>query len=355
MRFMSGFLFLGSAALFLVVASAYAADQPVQKDKKPPAGEKPFTVTYDVSDIVAKRSYWESNGQRVDVMEGLAKSILGYIPAQNFLGKTPLHTIQFANRKTLEIHTDNTTHEQIKNVLQAYRRSLDLALVVNCRLYEVDRKTYDRHIAEKKPRHPGNPAVFVDPTTEETERKFLEGKAGDDKPFYLGLKPLKASKVTIQDREQGEIFSWRTAVPYERSPGGGRFVKKGEKESAFAAPGFSFSMAPVVSADRRYTQIKLTQKVTQLLEWKKEKALELLQNQDFKEVFFEVPVLQESSFTSTFTAFDDWPIVAAVQGPRPGVRDHDRPLVLLFSARILIEEEERAIQKGLEEEKKKKK
>jgi hypothetical protein len=361
MRFLSRLLpvwFLGCATMFLVLPGGVPATQPEKsaagstQAKKPTTPAKLITVSYDVGDIVAKRKFWDIGGQRLGVREALPKSILEYVPelAKQLVGPKAPHHIHLLNGRELQVHTDKKTHEEVKSLLEAMRRLLDLAVQVNCSLYEVDRKTYDREIAGKLPRHPGNPAVFVDPDFEETERKLLAGKLPAEKLFPEGRTPLKNNKITIEDGDEAEIFSWRTVVPYERNPAQ-IFLKK---EVAIAHPGFSFSMTPVVSSDRRSTQIKLTQKVTQLVQWKKIKALQALPNQELKDVLFEVPVLQESTFTSTFTAADGWPVVVPVQWQRPGARGDDQ-LVLFFSARIVIEEEERAIRQQLEEEKKKKK
>jgi RNA polymerase sigma factor (sigma-70 family) len=339
--------------------------RPKDKDERA-ADPMPSVVVYnvDIGDIVAKWTSWDlervlslrltNAGNREDAGDRLVRSLVETLIADNpglakkFLGKNAAYRIQLLNGKQLEVRADRKTHEQVKELVAGFRRSLDLAVVVESWLYEVDREVYERHIAGKLARHPGNPPVFVDPATEETERKFFEEK-GPKGWWFDGLKPLKHNKITIQDRTHGQFFSWRTAVPYERSPG--RVFQK--KELAIAYPGFAFSISPVIGADRRQTRIKVSQKVTRLVEWQRVKAEQLLPNQDTKEVPFEVPVLQEASFTSTFDAFDGWPIVVPVQWHRPGTQGNDRVLVLLFRARILIEEEERQIRKGLEELKKK--
>jgi RNA polymerase sigma factor (sigma-70 family) len=347
-----------------------AAQQGPPPQGKPKQDERPaeqvLSVVYnvDIGDIVAKWSFWDLDrvlsirptnpGGHEGAGEGLTRSLLESLItgnpalARKFVGKDAPYSLQLLNRKQLEVRADRKTHEQVKELVAAFRRSLDLAVVVESWLYEVGREVYEKQIAGKLPRHPGNPPVFVDPATDETERKLLEGKGGRKGWWFDGLKPLRHNKVTIQDRKQVEFFSWRTAVPYERSPA--RVFQK--KELAIAYPGFSFSMTPAIGSDRRRTHIKLTQKVTQLVEWQKVKAEQLLPNQDTKEVTFEVPVVQDSSLTSTFAALDGWPVVVPVQW-RPGAEGKDRVLVLLFTARILIEEEERQIRKGLEEQKKK--
>jgi RNA polymerase sigma factor (sigma-70 family) len=346
-----------------------AAQKPPAQTKnqdKRPAEEPPALAVYkvDVSDILAKRSFWDldrrlgvrpvSAGGGEDVAEGLTRTLLESLIADNpglakkFLGKDAPYCLQVLNRKQLEVRADKKTHEQVNELLAAFRRLLDLRVIVESSLFEVDREAYEKLVAGKMPRHPGNPPVFGYPATDEIERQFLAGKGFHKGWWFDGLKPVKHNKAVIQDREHSEFFSWRTAVPYERSPG--RVFQK--KELAIAYPGFSFSMTPVVGGDRRRTHITLTQKVTHLVQWQQVKAEQLLANQDTREVTFEVPVLQESSFTSSFSVFDGASVAVPVQWQR-GAQAKDRVLVLLFSARILIEEEERAIRKGLEELRKK--
>jgi len=327
-----------------------------------------LTVTYDVSDIVGKRPSWDAGGKAVPVEEALAGYLLDALlnskpeVATKFLGKKPSYHIHVVNGKTLEIHVSRKTHGEVADLLVGFRRLLDVAVVVDSQLFELDRKTYRRQISGTMQRHPGTSELFVCPATDEFERDYLEGKVKDEKAINMDQKPLKTGRITIQDRARGEFFSWRTVVPYEKNPnlftdfgsdipGMFRFrsLEKSrdlKKETALAFPGFSFSMTPVISRDRRKMQIKLTQKVTQIVEWKKEKGKLWLPNQDEKEVVMEVPVLQEARYTSNFPVLDGWPVVAVVESPRPRAQATDKVLVLLFRATIRIEEEERAIQRG---------
>jgi hypothetical protein len=347
-RRLSLLMALTTVGLLLFLPMALYADPP---------GKKPtelYSVTYNVTDIVKKKGLWTMDGmdgqpQPVDSLERVAQAVVGWVAdvkeGKNLLGKNDPATLQLLQRDKLEIRTDKKTHEQIELLLHAMRNTLDLALVVDCWLFEVDRKAYEQHIAGKMNRHLGNPPVFVYPATDEFEMKFLQGKVDNKNPFFETLKPLKSRlKATLQNREQGEIFSWRAAVPYKS-------YAAGKKEIALVYPGFSFALAGTISSDRRKVQIQLTQKVTQVVEWKKESPKLWLPNQEFQD--WERPILQESSFTSNFTVLDGWPVVAVVQGQKPGTQANDRVLVLLFTPRIRIEEEERAIQKTLADEKKK--
>jgi hypothetical protein len=363
---------LSSVAVLLTVSAALPVDPPApipdKTDRKKPS-EDLVSITYDVGDIVAKLGA-RTGARKSAAIEEVAGTLIDLIDAEKFLGKKPAHTIQLVNQKTLEIRASRDTQDQVADLLAAMRRQLDVAMVVKCRLYEVDRKVYDQQISGKLHRRPGNPAIFAAPATDEFERQFLEGKVKNEKLFSAGLKPLKSSETTIENGAQVEFFSWRAAVPYKYHPALERQPKPGIEPGplfrlflpdhdslspqpviSLACPGFSFAMRPVVSADRRKTQIKLTQKVTRIAAWQREKkrVWRLVRNADSpyadsREVDLDVPILEEATLTSNFAAMDDWPIVAAVQSQRPDLQASDKLLVLVFSARIRIEEEERQVQ-----------
>ena len=355
-RFVRAWL-LGSAALVLISSGVGRAAQSGKAPARPVAAAL-ADVTYDVSDLTAKRASRASGtapaGARrqdealVELSGELLQALAQDSPAlaKKFVGKDAPFRIQLVNGTRLQVRADKKTQAQVKVLLEVFRRAHDVAVEVVCRLYEINPDVYKKQILAKLPRHPGEPPVFVDPATDETERIYLEGKQ-DDAPFYAKLKPLKTSKVTLQSRARGLMFSWRVAVPYERNPA--RVFCK--PELAIAYPGFSFALTPVVSADRRRTHLKLTQKVTQLAGWQKVEAQQQMPNDGLRDVVFEVPIVQESSFTSTFTALDGWPVVVPVQWRRPDVPNNARQLVVVFSARILIEEEERAVREEHERSK----
>jgi hypothetical protein len=371
MRALCGFFMLS------LLPAAFPADQSAKTSPPAKTGQNQqdqktlITVTYDVGDIVAKLSA-RAGGSKSAAIEDVAGTIVDLIRPEKFLGKKAAYTIQLVNQKTLGIRASRDAHREIADLLAAIRRVHDGAVVVKCNLYEVDRKLYDEQIAGKLHRRPGSPAIFAAPATDDFERQILDGKVKDEKLFSAGLQPLKSSETTIQNGAEVEFFSWRATVPYksrpavERQPSPGIelgpvsrvLVRDYESLSpqpviSLACPGFSFAMRPVVSADARKTQIKLTQKVARIAAWKKEKKLVWrwvrnahAQYPDSMEVYLDVPILEEATFASNFAALDDWPIVAAVQSQRPDVQASDKILVLVFSARIRIEEEEQQILQG---------
>jgi RNA polymerase sigma factor (sigma-70 family) len=321
---------------------------------------------YDVADIVAKGKSWgvrkrpEAAGQGEDAAEELARRVLESLiqsnpdRAKKFLGKRAAYHVQLLNGNRLEVRADRATHEQVKEFLEAFRGSLDQAVVVTSYLYEVDRAAYGKAAAREWARQPGEPPVFVVSATEENERILLGEKKmpeGGIWPLFKGHKPLRKIEITIPHRERREIFSWRTAVPYEK--GAGRASGKGNLAVAF--PGFSFSAMASVSRDRRKVEVKLTQSVTQLAGWEKVEAVEAQPDQELKPVVFEAPLLREFSFTSTFVMFDGASAVVPVQWRRPGVQGERTQLLLLLCVRILIEAEEKEIRRreALEKDKRK--
>jgi hypothetical protein len=348
--------FLWAWALVLALPCVVRAGQPGKAQARP-ADAALADVTYDVGDLTAKRGTWATGpaptGRAEKAVEGLISGLLRVLLQDNpglakkFLGKDAPYRIQAVNGARLQVRADKKTQAQVKDLLDAFRRLQGVAVEVECRLYEITPEVYRKRVAGKLPRLPGEPPVFVDPATDETEQKYLEG-APDEEPFYAKLKPLKTGKVTLQHRGQGQIFTWHVAVPYEHSPE--RFFRK--PKLAIAYPGFSFSVTAAVGADRRRTHLKLTQKVTQLAGWQKVEARKLMPNDGVRDVVFEVPVLRESSSTSTFTALDGWPVVVPVLWRRTDSPNDARQLVLVFTARIRIEEEERAIREAEEKERK---
>lgn len=352
------------------------ADQPPKTDAKQQDQKKLVTVTYDVKEIVTKMATWNPGGPAA-ALERLSTTLVEEIDpvlAAKFLGKNAVYSIQLLDEKQLEIRADKKTQEVLADCLAAIRHLLDVAVEVKCRLYEVDRKIVDQEIARKMTRLPGSAVVFARPDTEEFENQLLaklDGKMKPDEPIRLGVKSFKRSKAVVQNGASGEIFSWRTAVAYEKRPildkgayttggpfhsiafpGAPKYYPPG-RETALVFPGFSFDMQPLISHDRRKMQIKLTQRVTQIVAWKKDKLRTWLPNQELKEIDLEVPVLEERTFTSNFGSLDGEPIIAVVQGQRPGARAADKVLVLVLNPIIRIEEEERALREEQRRQKQK--
>jgi hypothetical protein len=370
---------------FSFLANTLPADQPAKKNA-PAKSERNqqdqkqlVTVTYDVSDILAKVTTWNPGGPSAAVRRLTATLVENFVDfdpklAAKILGKNAIYSIRLLDEKELEIRADKKTQEALAEYFSTVRRLLDVAVEVQCRLYEVDRKIVDKEIARKMSRHPGSAAVFLFPDTDEFENQLLakiDGKMKPDEPIRLGVKPLQSRKVTVQNGARGEVFSWRTAVPYEKRPALGNvantrrnslawltfpgvvYSEAPEREIIVVFPGFSFDMRPVISSDRRKMQIQLNQRVTQIVAWKKDKVRTWLPNQELKEIDIEVPVLEERTFTSNIGNLDGSPIMTVVRAQRPGARVTDKVLVLVLIATIRIEEEERALREEQRREKKK--
>src|SRR5262249_48839229 len=55
--------------------------------------------------------------------------------------------MELANRATLTVHANHAYHAQIESLLLLLWRVADLAVVMNARIYEVDRAFYSKHVA----------------------------------------------------------------------------------------------------------------------------------------------------------------------------------------------------------------
>lgn len=332
---------IGVAALVLLTVLLHAG-QPgqssahAQKDQKPAAADQPYSVTYDVTDLLTLQALKPLASKTGKIIDGLPTDILERMAtirwneAKQFFGKQPAFSIRVENGNKLVIHASPNAHDYIKDLLATYRTWRDEIVEVECWLFEVDRKLYEQQIKNKLNQHPGSPAIFVDPATPDSHHLFTAGKLPRFNPFSAGLKAIKSGKATFQHGEQREILSWQTAVPYQRF----KLIdgQTGRWDKVIAYSGFSFSVTPIFSPNWSTAQIKLTQKVTQLQGWTSERVYVPISNQQEKAVDFEVPILQDSTHTATFKALGGWPIIAEVAW-RPDEQKTDRVLFLLFSAR----------------------
>ncbi len=290
--------------------------------------------TYDISEVVRKRSR-RPNREKRPVAEQVVNEVLRYLVSfkpllkKHFFGERAMHQIRVLNRKRLEVLTDKTIHGVIKGYLEAQARLLDLAVVVECSLFEVDRKTFEKVLLKQLPRLPGEPSVFVDPATEKTEEK-LRDQTLNWRALLKNFKPTRTSRVKLENRESGTVFSLRRAIPYTGMIG-----------LATAYEGFTVSVVPRVSRDRRSTYLTVTQKVAQLHGWTAKKYIKSITLRKVEEAIVQLPLIRQSSFTSVCEVLDGLPMAIHVPWLRPNVKD--KVLVLALAPQIWIEEEQREL------------
>jgi hypothetical protein len=298
--------------LGLAVAHAQAA---------PPkaAGDKLTAVTYDVSDLIRKPGH--TGYARV---EDIIKLILTSVDPDAWENAGD-STLEEVNGTRLYVTTSAARHAQIKEVLAAARRLLDLRVDIKSELIELERKVYDK---EFKAKLKGTAAVVEDKLVEDLRTR---GTA------------LKDAAVHAGDGETTTLFSLRRAFGYAAKPGA-----TGNGARGAGLTGLRLSGAVSVTEDRRYVRLKLTRRVTELAGIKKRKIIDLGAG---TEEDIEEPDLVESSETFNVTVGDG--AVLLVPVTLADGKDRERVRLLVVRPRIYIEEEEKERNKEEEKERKK--
>jgi hypothetical protein len=332
-----------------------------------------YRVVYDVRDIVAKpdvlayevlphRDFPEVTGFRerprlrqAEPAQRAALLVDALVTATNLdAGPTAgaQDSILVLNGTRLDIQSNAARHDQIAGFLQALRRVGDVAVILETKLYEVDRAMYDRVANAKR---------WSRADWEEAERRFLAGKAPKGESLIDRLEKQKlvqaGEKVKLDNGLSAGVLSRHHAVSCLPSPAeieqrkkmlpkglevlGPTHVAKGTKAPAAVLEGVSFLAKVRVSGDRRFVWLKLTEKVAILQAIHKttypDGATELLTG---------VPILDENQY-SRVEYIADGATVAMPVHYRPRSADgKERWWVLSITPRIYIEEEEEMIRKG---------
>jgi len=306
--------------------------------KSPPNGKEiPQVVTYNVEDLVLHSVTWRKGmrGEIPDGIEGVVHEIVTLVDPESWTGNETGNTIQEQNGTKLEIRATKAQHRQIVDLLAALRRLVDCAVVVDARLYEVDKDFYTK---ELEPVLMGGMAESGDLVTTVLERTTVAKirKEGT---------PRAENKVTIPDGQESLCFSQRTAFNYRTTPD----AKQAMPAYGSGLQGFSCRAAVTVSKDRRQVRIKITRNLTELINIKKDTAFdrEAFDLETEKEIPVEIPNLRNSSATATVEVEDGE--FALVRIPyRPATLAKDRVLVLVVRPVIYIEEEERERKKQVD-------
>jgi hypothetical protein len=252
--------------------------------------------------------------------------------------------IQILNGTRLVIRATAAEHAQIDELLAALRRLDDLAVTVQARLYEVDEAFYTRlKNARRVP-------------LEELEKQVLDGNPpGDDLFKLLAKQPLvqTGDAITVDTRREVGLLSRQQSVLCLPSPAQ---VARGDKGPQIVVEGVAFLGRVSVSADRRYVQIKLTEKSTTIQDIDKVKApaWHLLEKQlegadvqaAAKEAVSEVALLREATSTQSLEIPDGGSMLIPVNYRPAALQKKGRWWVLALSPRILIEDEVKEIRKS---------
>jgi hypothetical protein len=289
----------------------------------------------------------------------IVRLILSAVAPESWYPTTEPHgTIQIRNETQLIVKANAEHHAQIAELFDALRRLSDVSVTLTGRLYSVDRDTY-MNVKNRK-------------RLTRAELEALEEKAAlpeKDNPEDGGLgKILRIQKPTVEglptkigNGQEGVFLSqYRvTCVPpllHGKVPAG----VEGSSlltEPQVALEGVAFSGRVVVSADRRFVRLKVTEKATEIDELPKVQAPKIKKELDVQEQVEELlaalrragplePVLSETAHSHEMDIPDGGSLVMAVRVRPRALETAERWWLLVVSGRIVINEEERAIREA---------
>jgi hypothetical protein len=241
-------------------------------------------------------------------------------------------TIEVRNKSRLLIHASPLRHEEIAGVLSDLRRMLDVAVVMNARLYEIDRAFYTKHIA---------PLFAKDKDSEDRApvRRI-------DAPLLMAISKekvlLESEKITIRPSVETTFLAQQSLYLYAAGLGS---KKEGGMHIGTGLAGVSFDVRPLVSLDRRYLRLRISQRVVQLTGMDKTKRRDASTGKEFE---VEVPTLRKATVTGTVQIPDTAPILMLVDYRPPGKVGEDKVWLLVARPFIWIKEEEEERRQGKE-------
>jgi hypothetical protein len=234
--------------------------------------------------------------------------------------------MQILNGTRLVVSASPTRHAQIDQAIIGLRRMADL-VVMNARLYEVDRTFYTEQIA---------PLFAKDKDSEERTAVVRI-----EEPLLRKITRqkllLESEETKIRPEMENPFLSHQTAFRYDAGPLRG---KEGGKLTGTGTAGVSFKVRPLVSHDRRHLRLQISQEVAQLVGINKTKMLDVSTGKD---VEVESPNLRKSSLTGTVQIPDTGPILMPVSYRPPGKGNEDKVWLLVARPFIWIEEEVREL------------
>jgi hypothetical protein len=232
--------------------------------------------------------------------------------------RTLASTLRIANGTKLVVHTAPSVHNEIDQLLATMRILTDPAVVVNAKVYALDRAEYDMHFA----------ASFVDPKDKSAR---LAARATDAQIKMLQTrKPiLEGDADKLRPNERGVFLSLRNAYQFQAGPGNAR--------PTTAFEGFSFSVRPILSPDRRCLRLELFHDVEQLVKLTKGTMID---QKTGKELQIELPNLRKSASSGVIEIHDGQALLLAVD-----YRPKDKVWIVLAEPMIYMEEEQAIIRK----------
>jgi hypothetical protein len=286
------------------------------------------TVEYDVGLIVREMPLLLPGLRRQspetyrDLQSGDGMAIVVRAVA-NFVELRPWETLEAYNGTQLMVVATPRAHAEIADLLESLRRLTDLGVVMNARLYAVDRAFYTKQVGPLFPR--------------DKETGQAPAVVAIDGPLFQAITGQKflheGTNTPLRPGRETDFLARQSAYQFAAEP----------KQVGTGLAGVSFRALAQVSADRRFLRLTLTQQVAQFVAIDKTRRLDLWTGQ---EIEVEVPNVHRKTLTGTVQIPDAGAILMPVAYRPPGPENADKVWLLVARPFIWIEEEVKAIRQG---------
>ncbi len=246
--------------LFLTVALVLFAGSAAAQPTPEPLDDKTLvTKVYNTKPLLGERG----KGAGIADADAIVKMILETISlGEPKLGADGPQLIERDGGK-LEVRATAKVQSEVKDLLDALDRLADVAIDVKADVYELDVANYEKLVKAIPKGKTKTPVVFA--TGEE-----MEGKEGPaiDKAMEEMNKILKTGRVVqtssgrFTNGQEATVSARRTVVPFANHPD--QKVGVARDNPLHVKEGFALVAVPVVSADRRYVRVKLTEQSTRI-------------------------------------------------------------------------------------------
>lgn len=289
-----------------------------------------YEVSHEIADLVPETDRLARNsGLKEGVGKGSAEDRLLRL-LTTLTEPRAFESLQIFNGKSLLAHATPVKQRDMRELIESLRRIADVAVVMDARLFEVERTFFVQHAAP----------LFIDEKAKSERSIALIG----DGPLLERLSKLKPIARSVDDMLKGGraglVVSVRQAVKtFKSRPGDDPAPGKEEPETLIV--GVVVDAVTNVSPDRRFIELEIRQKITEIGGPRRVR----FGDPEFGFEEAEQPPLKKMTLSSGVRIPDGASILVHVPYHPPHAPE--RVWLLLAQPRIFIQEEEDAIRKGV--------
>jgi hypothetical protein len=331
---------LGAIAACLLVGTAAAQPAPKKVDDK-----TLVTKVYDLKPLLGERG--KANG--IANTEAVIKLILDVVEIGELKpGTTGPQVVERENGK-LEVRASEKVLEEIKDLLNALERLQDLAVDVKADVIEFDAATFEKlmkAIPKMGKGKPGSPVLFsTGEESDENEPTAEEKKAMAEMTKILKSgKQMQTSIARFVNGAEATFSARQSVVTYKNMPEPGALPILGNPETKLllVKDGFRLQGLPVVSVDRRFIRLKLTEQSVVVAGIKKRELAEV----NGQKIIAQTPELEDVGTTGSTTVADGGTVLFKL-----AYAPKDKVWVVVLHPTIFIQAEQDVLKKEKEAKK----